>query len=484
MKNKSIKKNMFMSLVLTTSNFVFPLITFSYVSRVLTPIGTGKVAFVNSILSYFIYFALLGVNAYGLREAAKARDDKKTLSKLVKELLTINIISTCISYFILILSIILIPKLFEYKYLFIIMSSTILLNSIGVEWLYKALEEYSYITTRSLFFKILYIPLVFLLIRNQNDYLMYGFLSIFVSSGNYICNFVNLRKYVDFKSVKKMELKKHLKPLFILLLGSTAITIYNSFDVSMLGFINTEYEVGLYNAAYKIRNILTSLSVAITSVLIPRIAFSLGKQDKKTVKDLVLLSLNSSFLIAFPVVIYCLIFTSKVLLLICGKDFIGASSALIVLLWCVIVLIFTNLFGNQLMLPMGKEKEFSICVSIGLVINVVLNFLLIPKYGAYGAAIGTLCTEVWNAIFMGYSVRTYILHAFSIKNLYKYVLSAIFAGLISYYVSLFLGDIQLIYYVAVSGISFFFVYYLSLYLLGETIVVREMRKVLKRLMKQ
>ena len=480
---KSIKKNMIMSIILTASNFVFPLITFSYVARVLTPIGTGKVAFVNSILSYFIYFAMLGVSAYGLREAAKVRDNKKELSKLVKELLSINLIATVISYIILIICVLVIPKLFEYKSLFLVMSITILLNSIGVEWLYKALEEYSYITTRSLIFKIIYVPLVFLLVRTDKDYVIYGFLSIFVSSANYICNFINIRKYVNIKEVKKLELKKHIKPLLILLIGVTAITVYNSFDISMLGFINTDYEVGLYNASYKIRNILTSLSTAITAVLIPRISYNLGKSNKEEVNNLVRLSLRTSMLIAYPIVMYCLLFSKNDLTFICGEDYLAANGSLIVLLICVFVLILTNLYGNQLMIPLGKDKQFSKSVTIGLFINIILNLLLIPKLGALGAAIGTLATEAWNAIYMGYHVREYVTGLFKKISVYKYIIASIIALAISYAISLCIKQLNLIYYIFITGIIFMATYYIVLILFKEEGINNEILKVKNRFLK-
>lgn len=170
-KKKSIKKNIAMSTLLTTANFVFPLITYSYVARVLTPVGTGKVAFVQAILQYFSYISIGGIPSYGRRECARIRDDKRKLSHLVQELLLINLVLVVVAYVALFTSIIFVPKFHQYRSLFIIMSISIMLEAIGVEWLYQALEEYSYITIRSLVCKCVYVFLVFLLIRSEKDYL-------------------------------------------------------------------------------------------------------------------------------------------------------------------------------------------------------------------------------------------------------------------------------------------------------------------------
>ena len=88
-KQKSLKLNFVMNSILTMSQFIFPLITFPYVSRILLPAGTGKVSFATSIVSYFTLFAQLGIPTYGIRACAKVRDDREELSKMVQELLII-----------------------------------------------------------------------------------------------------------------------------------------------------------------------------------------------------------------------------------------------------------------------------------------------------------------------------------------------------------------------------------------------------------
>ena len=135
---KTIKKNFIMNIILTMSSLIFPLITFPYVSRILLPVGTGKVSFAISVITYFNMFAQLGIPTYGIRTCAKIRDDKEKLSKLAQELLFINLIMSLFSYVFLACAIVFIPRLRKDKILFIIVSMTILLSAIGMEWLYKA----------------------------------------------------------------------------------------------------------------------------------------------------------------------------------------------------------------------------------------------------------------------------------------------------------------------------------------------------------
>lgn len=145
-KQKSLKINFIMNAFLTMSSFIFPLITFPYISRILLPEGTGKVSFATSVISYFVILAQLGIPTYGIRACAKVRDNREELSKTAHELLIINIIMCCFSYLILGILLMTVPKFKSEKTLLIIVSLTLLFNTIGMEWLYKALEQYTYIT--------------------------------------------------------------------------------------------------------------------------------------------------------------------------------------------------------------------------------------------------------------------------------------------------------------------------------------------------
>lgn len=183
-KQKSLKLNFIMNAILTMSQFIFPLITFPYVSRILLPVGTGKVSFATSLISYFSMFAQLGIPTYGIRACAKVRDNREKLTRTAQELLSINIVMNVISYGVLVFALLFIPRLQEDRTLYFVVSATIFLTSIGMEWLYKALEQYTYITIRSIIFKFIALIAMFLLIHKQEDYVIYGGISILASSVN------------------------------------------------------------------------------------------------------------------------------------------------------------------------------------------------------------------------------------------------------------------------------------------------------------
>lgn len=214
MQQKSLKLNFIMNAILTMSSFLFPLITFPYVSRILLPIGTGKVSFANSVVTYFVMISQLGIPTYGIRACAIVRDDEEKLKKTVYELFAINVVMSILAYIVFFAALIYVPRLRADRTLFLITGTLIFFNTIGVEWLYKALEQYTYITVRSIIFKFIALIAMFVLVHDVDDYVIYGGISIFAASASNVFNFIRLRKIIGKKKVSQLNFKQHFKPVF------------------------------------------------------------------------------------------------------------------------------------------------------------------------------------------------------------------------------------------------------------------------------
>ncbi len=233
-------------------SLLFPLVTFPYASRILLPEGTGKVNFANSIINYFGMLASLGIGTYGIREAAKVRHDKQRLSQFTVELFTINLLSTLIAYILLYISIVVVPKFHEYRMLLYMTSVTIIFTTMGISWLYSAVEEYGYIALRSVVFQVVSIILLFTFVKQKEDYLMYAGIGVVSSVGSNIFNIIHARKFISFTGLGRLELKKHVKPIFVFFGSTLAISVFTMLDTSMLGFLSTNEEVGFYSELYRL----------------------------------------------------------------------------------------------------------------------------------------------------------------------------------------------------------------------------------------
>lgn len=480
-KTTSVKTNMIMNMLLTMSNFIFPLITFPYVSRILLPIGTGKVTFATSVVSYFAMFVQLGIPVYGIRACAKVRDSKEELSRIVHELLFINLIMAIIVYIVFGFSIAFIPKFRSELKLFLVIGSTILLNSLGVEWLYKGLEKYTYITVRSLIFKIIAFAAMFLLIHEQKDYVLYGGITIFAASASNILNFINLRKIIYVKPVGNYNYKRHIKMVLVFFAMSIATTIYTNLDNVMLGFIKGDIDVGYYGAAVKIKNILLSIVTAASTVLLPRASYYVDKGEMNEFYRILRKTMHFVVMMAMAFTVYFIFFAKEGILFLSGKEYEGAIIPMQVIMPTLLLIGITNVTGIQTLIPLGREKQVLYSEIAGAIVDLILNAILIPQYGATGAAIGTLVAEVVVLIWQLVSIRDIPAQIFKDVPWIKLITAILIASLLSVWVKIL--DFNSFITLLISAICYFGVYGIILLIIKDNIVIDILNSVLRKLKK-
>lgn len=281
MKRKSLGVNALINSIRSVVNLIFPLITFPYVSRILSVNGMGIYNFSSTYVGYFLLLAGLGIYTYAIREGAKFRNDREKMSQFASQVFTINIVSTLIAYVLLLLSLLIFKNLNNYVSAILIFSLQIIFTTIGTEWIYTIYEEYNYITIRSILFKIISMILLFLLVKKASDYLVYVSISVFASVGSNVLNFIHSKSYCSIKLVKNVDWYKHLKPIIIIFASSLAINIYVSSDTTILGLLKDDYAVGIYGLSVKIYSISESLMNAVMAVTIPRLAMLFGRKNIK-----------------------------------------------------------------------------------------------------------------------------------------------------------------------------------------------------------
>lgn len=409
------------------SSFIFPLISYPYVSRILGPAGTGKVAAATSWVSYFNMFAQLGIPTYGIRACAEVRDDKEKLSRTVQELLTINLIMGAISYAALFVLININSSMGQEKPLYIIMSAMILFNAIGMDYLFQGLEQYSYITKRSVLFKLIALVAMFLLIRTKDDYVIYGGLTIFASSASNVMNFFYARKYISFKKTGKLNLRRHLKAVSIFFAMACATTVYTNLDVVMLDYLKTDEDVGYYNAAVKIKSVLVSIVTSLGSVLLPRASYYVEKGMKAECRRITAKAINFVWLFAAPLFIYFTLFAREGVLFLSGSAYEGSVAPMQIIMPTLLLIGLSNITGMEVLVPQGGEKIVLYSEIAGAVVDFTLNMLLIPKMASSGAAIGTVTAEAVVLIVQYACVRNQVREQFR-EVRYGTLLMALAAG--------------------------------------------------------
>jgi len=478
-KQKSLKLNFVMNAILTMSSFIFPLITFPYVSRILLPTGTGKVSFATSLISYFSMFAQLGIPTYGIRACAKVRDNREELTRTAHELLAINIVMDIISYAILILALSFVHRLQEERTLYIIVSFTIVLTSMGMEWLYKALEQYTYITIRSIIFKLVALIAMFLLIHDDDDYVIYGGISILASSASHILNFINAHKYIDMRPIGHYNFKRHFKLIGVFFAMSCATTIYTHLDTLMLGFMKTDEDVGYYNAAVKIKTILVSVVTSLGTVLLPRASYYVEHGMIEKFKHITRKALNFVFVAASPLMLYFILYARQGIFFLSGNAYAGSIVPMKIIMPTLLFIGITNILGIQILVPLGREKTVLYSEIAGAITDLLLNAILIPRFASTGAAIGTLTAEFVVLVVQYAALQKELMDSFCSIAYWKIIIGLLLGCICSYWcVQLELGNLITL---VVTALLFFGGYGFTLLITRESFTLEIFRQIVEEI---
>ena len=421
----SVKYNLIMNIILKVSAVLFPLITFPYVTRTLGAEGYGRVGFAISIVSYFALVASLGIPSYAVRKCAQKRDNPKELAKAVKELLIINTVSLCISYSALVFCVLYIPALKEDNDIMLICSISIILQTFGVEWVYQAIEQYDYITVRNVIIKTISVLLLFVFVKSPGDIIPYSIVTVIGTVGSNLFNIIKLPKVIDLSQKTTIDIRQHLKPIFLLFFYYAATTIYTNLDVVMLGFLTSKTIVGYYNASVKFKNVLVSVITALGAVALPRATYYLSNDDNENFTSLIRKSLNYVLLVSVSLATYFTIEARQILLLFAGEKY---SEAIYPMMWITPSIVFIgigSITAWQLLIPLGRDRCTLVGAVVGAVVDFGINWLLIPQFGAVGASIGTLCAEICVVIVHVVGLRDIIRKFVDIGNIVKILIGTL-----------------------------------------------------------
>lgn len=387
-----LKKNIFYSVLLVVANYVFPFLTYPYVSRVLGVSGIGACNFVDSIINYFILFSSLGINALGVREIAKNKDDKEALDKSFSSLLAVNLILTGIMLLALIIVTFTVPQLWEHKDLMFIGAFKLLFNCLLVEWLFRGLEDFQYITLRTVAIKIVYVAAVFLFVRQKADVWIYFLLSTLMVVVNAIVNIAFSRTKVRI-TFRGLNLPETFKSMLALGVYSILTSMYTTFNVTFLGFVSGESEVGYYTTATKIYYLVMGLFGAFTNVMLPRMSNLVSAGEMEKFKSYFGLATELLFAFSFPIVIWMMIMAPDIVRVIAGPEFGLAVVPMIIIAPLVFVVGYEQILVLQTLLPLGKDKIMLRNSLIGAGIGILLNITLVPSFASVGSSVVWIAVE-------------------------------------------------------------------------------------------
>lgn len=391
--NKSIKKNFAYSSILTVSNYIFPLIIFPYISRVLGVTNIGICNFVDGIIGYYTLFAMMGINILGVREIAKCNNNRTKLNQTFSNLFLLNSITTIIALGILLLSMLVVPKLQEYQDLVIVGAVKIIFSFFLIEWFYKGIEEFQYITVRSVLTKLIYIILVFIFVNKESDYKLFYILSTLMIVANSLFNMYYCRKFVTL-SCKEFNITLYLKSFFTLGLYLFFVSMYISFNVVYLGFVSGETEVGYYTVATKVYSVLISLFTALTGVMLPKMSILIAENKTEKFEMLIKKTIDILFSFTLPIIVIFTVFAPQVIMIAAGPNYEGAIIPMRIIMCLMLIIGYEQIIVIQILMPLNRDKIIIINSLLGATVSLIMNILLVKTYQSIGSAIAWVSAEV------------------------------------------------------------------------------------------
>ncbi|WP_431293699.1 flippase [Pedobacter sp. P26] len=423
-KIQSTKSNFAYNILLTISNFLFPLISFPYISRIIGPQGIGKVQFLTTFAQYFVLIAALGIPIYGVREVAKLSGDRNAFSKLFSELFIINVISSLVMLACYLAIVLTFSRFSNELDFYLIAGLLVLFGFTSIDWFYSGLQEFRFITIRSVIIKIIALVGLFLFVKTESNVRTYLYITIFSIIGNNIWNLFHLHNTVDFH-MRELRLKRHLSILITLFSTSISTSIYTVMDTLLLGFFTDDKTVGYYTASIKLNKIAIPLIVSLGVVLMPQISKSIAAGTKTLTQNLIDKSFAFICIIGIPISIGLCVTAPEIMRIFSGKEFIPATFTMQIASPLVFFIGLGHVFGLQILVPSNHEKYYLFATICGMIVSLVVNVILIHIIQDKGAAVATVLGEFVVSAVSYHYITTKLSYKFEWSLVLKSIASCI-----------------------------------------------------------
>ena len=403
MNQTSIKNNLIYKSLLTIANPILGILTFPYISRVLGVENIGLVNFVDNTISYFLLFASMGISTIGVRAIAASKNNQTKLNKVFSNILGLNLVFTFVILILYNLALIFIPRFNANLELFLIGNAKIIFTSLLIEWFYSGIENFRFITIRTLFIRLLYILLIFVVIKESGDYVLYFTLTTAIIVVNSVVNILYSLKFIsiDFKELFSLT---YFKENILIGVYSIMTSMYLTFNVMFLGLVTNDIEVGYYTSAFKLYSLILSVFTAFTSVMLPRMSSLICNNNLGQFNIFINKSFEAVSLLSFPIVLCGVLLAPEIIDLICGSGYEGSIVPMQIIMPSIIFVAISQVLAIQVLMPLKKDNillRTSIC---GAIVSVVLNITLVSHYGSIGSSLVLMLSELIVTIIYVYYV--------------------------------------------------------------------------------
>lgn len=476
-----IRQNFGYNLILAICNYLCPIIVFPYVSHVLGVRNVGICGFVDSIIEYFIIFSMLGISGYGVREIARCRDNITQRNAVFTNLFIINILLTVVAVAVLLIATSLLPQLEPYRPFLLLGIVKIVFNLFLIEWFFQGLEQFKYITMRSVLVRVIYVIAVLLFVRDSGDIFVYYLLTTLVVAFNAVVNWNYSRRFRSW-NFNELKLLFYLLPILSFGYNKLLTSMYTTFNTLFLRYETNDVEVGYFTTAMKLYYTLMAIFSAFTITMIPKVSTMFAAGEKEKLQHIS----NNTFMMLFtftlPVIYFSLFFAPEIIHLVAGAGYDGAVAPFRIVVLLLLIIGMEQVVIQQFLMASTYHRSIVVVSTVGAIVGICLNIFVTPLFGAVGASIAWLVAEIAVLVVGVVLVRKYMgLVMLSVKQL-PCLLWTIPYILLDAFIFLLLPTNTGMYIAVVSNILLFFA--INMWLNRNNLVMDTIGLVLSRIIKR
>lgn len=392
----TIKKNFAYNAIYQILVIILPIVTAPFVSRVLGPTKMGQYSYTYSIATYFLLIAKLGFDNYGNRSIARIRSSKGDLDKTFSGIYYLQFI---IAFSIMCLYSIYVLFISKYSTLALMQGLWVLGALFDINWFFYGLEEFSIIILRNTLVKIISIVLIFCIVRGPNDLWKYTLILSASSVAGFLITWPFVFSKVKLVKIQLKEIFSHFRQTILLFIPVIAISVFTILDKIMLGYMSSFTQVGYFEAAEKVMMAPKGIIGALGTVMLPRMANLYSSGDNKNKRVFIDLSVGFALVFSIGCMFGIMGVAETFVPIFFGPKYLATTMILKIMAIVLPFYAIGNVVRTQLLIPNMRDKPYINSVVFGAIVNVTLNFVLIPKLGARGTVIATIVAEIVIAVF-------------------------------------------------------------------------------------
>lgn len=428
MKKKSIAKNYIYNLIYQMLTIVLPVITTPYLSRVLGAEAIGIYGYTLSIVTYFVLFGSLGIAMYGQREIAYVQGNQEKESKAFWEIVLLKLTTLTISAVTFYITFCMRG---DYVVYYRILILELVSSALDISWFFQGIEDFGKTVIRNLVVKTLSLICIFAFVKSPADLGKYFLIYTASNALGNLTMWFYIPKMVKKIKIQELDYKKHIKPILALFIPQIATQVYVVLDKTMIGNITKNMtEVGFYEQAQKIVKTLMLVVTALGTVMSSRIANAFAENKTEDIKKYLKQSFDIVWMLGIPAMFGVMAVASKMVPWFYGDGYEPVINLLIATSPILLIIGLNSVTGVQYLIQAKKQKAYTISVTVGAIINVILNLILINMIGTIGAVVASLAAEC--SIFAIHLI--YMRKDVNILEIFKDSIKYLISGIIMYFV--------------------------------------------------